>query len=435
MTKAIRKLMIAPLAAAALVAAPALAQDVTAIMNATVLTGDGETIEEGDIIVRGGRIAQIGADLSAPAGATVVDAAGKTVTPGIIAAISNLGLVEINLDAEANDSAPNMQVGFPLGAALDATDAIRTSSTLIPINRAGGVTRAVTAPGPGDSMFGGRAAVIDLTGRANSVTRARVGQVASLGYGGAMRAGDTRLGVWALLRETLDEARSYAANPNEYVRRPRSGRHTLADLKALGPVVAGDQPLIVDINGADDIRTLIRIKNEYGLRAIIVGGSEGWKVGRALASANIPVILDPTANLPNQFEDLAATLENAARLEAAGVTIAFTGTSTGTHNLYALTQMAGIAVAHGLDYDAAISALTRNPAEIYGLEDDLGTLAAGKLADIVIWDGDPLEVTSAPEAVFISGVQQDLDNRQAALLRRYRTLERGDLPFAYRGEE
>lgn len=430
----IRNKTIALFFAAACTHAAACAQGVTAIMNARVLTGAGETIENGDVIIRNGRIAQVGADLSAPSGATVIDAAGKWVTPGIFAPISNLGLAEIGLDAEANDTGPDQEMGFPLGAALDATDAIRPASTLIPINRAGGITRAVTAPSSGDSLFGGRAAVIDLSGRANSVTRARVGQVASLGYSGAMRAGDTRLGAWALFRETLDEARSYAANPNDYVRRPRDGRHVVADLRALGPVVAGEQPLLVSINGETDIRNLIRVKNEYGLRVIIIGGSEAWKVARDLAAANISVVLDPSANLPSQFEDLAATLENAARLHAAGVRIAFTGTPSGTHNLRALTQQAGIAVAYGLPYDAAIAALTRNPAEMFGLGGPLGSLASGKNADVVIWDGDPLEVTSEPEAVFINGVQQDLDNRQAALLRRYRDLSRGDLPYAYRGD-
>ena len=430
----IRNKTIAVLFAAAFAQGAAHAQNTTAIINARVLTGAGETIENGDIIMRNGRIAQIGADLSAPSDAVVIDGAGKTVMPGIFAPMSSLGLAEIGLDAEANDIGPDQEVGFPLGAALDATDAIRPSSTLIPVNRAGGVTRAVTAPSSGDSLFGGRAAIIDLTGRANSITRARVGQVVSLGYSGAARAGDTRLGAWALFRETLDEARSYAANPNDYVRRPRDGRHAVADLRALGPVVSGEQPLLVSINGETDIRNIIRIKNEYGLRVIIVGGSEAWRVARDLAAANISVILDPTANLPAQFEDLAATLENAARLHAGGVRIAFTGTASGTHNLRALTQQAGIAVAYGLPYDAAIAALTRNPAEMYGLGASLGSLATGKNADVVIWNGDPLEVTSEPEAVFINGVQQDLDNRQAALLRRYRDLSRGDLPHAYRGD-
>ena len=434
MSQLTNKICLGVLAAVSVVVAPVLAQS-TAIMNARVLTGNGETIENGDIIIRDGQIAQIGSDLSAPAGAQTIDAEGKIVTPGLFAPISSIGLSEIGLDAEANDSSPKRGVGFPFGAALDAADAIRSASTLIPVNRAGGLTRAVSAPSPGDSLFGGGAVVIDMTGNANSITKAKAAQVVALGYSGASRAGDTRMGLWALFRETLDEARAYAANPNEYLRRNSDGRHKIADLKALRSVITGEQPLLASVNGAGDIRTLIRIKNAYQLRVIIVGGSEAWQVASELASANIPVILSPTTNLPSQFEDIGATLENAARLDAAGVKIAFTGTSSGSHNLTALPHQAGIAVANGLRYDAAIAGLTKNPAEMFGLGDSLGTLETGKTADIVIWDGDPLELTSRAEAVFINGVSQDLENRQTVLRDRYRDLTRGDLPFAYRGGE
>lgn len=429
--KTIKTIFTAALAAFA--ASSAAAQTTTAIMNGRVHTAAGPVIENGDVIIRDGRIAQVGADLSAPSGATVIDATGKVVTPGIFAPISAIGLEEISLDAEANDAGPERGIGFPLGAALDAADAYRPSSSLIPINRAGGVTRALSAPSPGDSLFGGRAAVIDMTGRANSVVKAQAAQIATLGYGGASRAGDTRMGVWAILREYLDEARSFAANPNDYVRRPRAERFSLSDLKALGPVVAGEQPIMAYINGASDLRNLIRLKNEYRLQVIVVGGTEAWRVGSALAAANIPVILDPMDNLPSQFEDLGATLENAARLREAGVKIAFSNGDA--HNLRLLTQLAGNAVAYGLPYDAAIAALTLNPAEMFGLSDRLGSLEAGKIADVVIWDGDPLEVTTQPEAVFIGGERQSLDNRQVALMQRYRDLSRGELPHAYRGGE
>lgn len=434
MSQSMSKLFLGAVAAIMCSAAPAMAQT-TAIMNARILTGTGETIENGDIIIRNGEIAQIGADLSAPAGAETIDAEGKIVTPGIFAPVSTLGLSEIGLDAEANDSSPARGTGFPFGAALDAADAIRPASTLIPVNRAGGITRAVAAPSPGDSLFGGSAVVIDLTGAADSITKRNAAQVVALGYPGAARTGDTRMGLWAILRETLDEARAYAANPNEYLRRNTDGRHKISDLKALRPVITGEQPLLASINGAGDIRTLIRIKNAYQLRVIIVGGSEAWQVASELASANIPVILSPSSNLPSQFEDIGATLENAARLDEAGVKVAFTGTPSGSHNLKALPHQAGIAVANGLDYDAAIAGLTKNPAEMFGLGGTLGTLETGKIADLVIWNGDPLEVTSHAEAVFIAGVSQNLENRQTALRDRYRDLSRGDLPFAYRGGE
>lgn len=422
-------------AAATFVATSAMAQT-TAIMNGEVHTAAGDAIENGDVIIVNGRISQVGADLAPPAGATVIDASGKVVTPGIFAPFSTLGLEEIGLDAEANDSGVQAESGFPLSASLNAVDAYNPSSVLIPINRSGGVTRAIAAPESGDSIFAGRAAVIDLSGRTNSVTKGDAAQVVSMGYAGAARAGDTRLGAWALLREYLDEARSYAANPNDYVRRPRDGRFAVGDLRALGPVVAGDQPLIVRLNGAKDIRNLIRLKNSYNLQVIIVGGSEAWREADALARADIPVILDPLFNLPAQFEDLGATLQNAARLDAAGVKIGFYNPVGGeAYNLRALTQQAGNAVAEGLAYDAAIRALTFYPAEMFGLEDQLGTLEAGKIADVVIWEGDPLELNTRPEAVFINGQRQNLGNRQDMLSARYRDLSRGDLPHAYRGGE
>ncbi|MEO1243416.1 MAG: amidohydrolase family protein [Pseudomonadota bacterium] len=408
----------------------------TAIMNGEVHTAAGGVIENGDVIITNGRITQVGADLSAPAGATVVDAEGKVVTPGIFAPLSTIGLVEIGLDAEANDAGPQREVGFPLGAALDAVDAYNPSSILIPINRAGGVTRALSAPQAGDSLFGGRAAVIDMSGRTNSITKRQAAQILEMGYSGATRAGDTRMGAWALLREYLDEARSYAANPNDYVRRPRDGRFAVSDLRALGPVIAGDQPLIVSVNGAKDIRTLIRLKNTYSLDVIIAGGSEAWREAEALATAGIPVILDPLFNLPAQFEDLGATLENAARLNEAGVRISFYNPpGFGAHNLRLLTQQAGNAVANGLPHDAAIAALTINPAEMFDLDGQLGSLEPGKVADVVIWEGDPLELDTQPEAVFINGQRQDLGHRQQMLSDRYRDLSRGDLPHAYRGGE
>lgn len=402
-----------------------------AIMNGEVHTAAGNVIENGDVIIQGGRILQVGADLSAPSGATVIDASGKVVTPGLFAPLSSIGLVEISLDDESNDASPRRAQGFPLGAALNASDAYRPSSSLIAINRAGGVTRALTAPDAGDAIFAGRGAIIDLSGGGNSITKPEAAQIVVLGYGGAARAGDTRMGSWALLREYLDEARSFAANPNDYVRRNRAERLALSDLKALGPVVSGEQPLIVYVSGEYGIRNLIRLKNAYGLRVIIAGGEEAWRAADALAAANIPVLIDPMQNLPGSFESVSSTLKNAARLHAAGVKIGFIG--AGDHNLRLITQLAGNAVAEGLPYDAALAALTINPAEMFGLDARLGSLQPGKIADVVVWEGDPLEVTTQPEAVFINGRRQDLNNRQIALRERYRDLSRGDLPHAYRG--
>lgn len=421
---------------AALIALGSVHAQTIAIMDGTIHTVSGNIIENGDVIIRDGRITDVGSELTAPEGAQVVDATGKVVTPGFFAPYSTIGLQEIGLDAEANDASPSQGVGFPLGASLNALDAYNRSSVLIPVNRAGGITRALSAPSAGDTLFGGRAAVIDLSGKINSVTKAEAAQSVSLGYSGAARAGDTRMGAWAVLREYLDEAAIYNAAPNAYASRAREDRFAIADLKALGPVLAGTQPLIASVNSEMDIRNLIRLKNKYQLRVIIAGGSEAWRAAPALAAANIPVVLDPMYNLPGQFEDLSATLENAARLHAAGVKISFYNPQGfGAHNLRSLPQQAGNAVANGLPYAAAIEALTINPATMFGLDEQLGSITAGKLGDIVIWDGDPLETTTRPEAVFINGEAQDLGNRQQMLRDRYKDLSRGELPHAYRGGE
>jgi imidazolonepropionase-like amidohydrolase len=419
------------LAAAAAAALTAASAQTIAIMNGRVHTVSGGVIENGDVVIRDGRIAQVGADLAAPAGATVIDASSKVVTPGLFGALSGIGLVEVGAVMDANDSAPDP--GFALSAALNAIDAYNPSSVLIPVNRAAGVTRALMTPSVGETqLFGGQAAVIDLSGRANSVTRAEAAQRVIMGEGGAVRSGGTRMGAWAILREYLDEARSYAANPNDYVRRPHDGRFAISDLKALGPVVSGEQPLIVSVSSANDIRALIRLKNTYRLNVIIVGASEGWRVAREIAAADIPVIISGMDNLPGGFQDIDASLKNAARLNQAGVKISF---YDGAHNTRLIRQHAGNAVAEGLPFDDGLKAITLNPAEMYGLGAQLGSLDAGKIADVVIWDGDPLEVTTKPEAVFINGRPQDLGNRQQMLMQRYRDLSRGDLPHAYRGGE
>ena len=194
--------------------------------------------------------------------------------------------------------------------------------------------------------------------------------------------------------------------------------------------------MLIHVNSAPDIRSALKIANEYNLDIILVGAKEAWRVAVDIAAANVPVILNPTDNLPSGFEAMAATLSNAERLAAAGVTIAFYDSGIGyTHNTRSLPQLAGIAVANGLDYDTAIAAITANPAKIWGLGDKMGTLARGKRADIVVWNGDPLELASRPIAVIIDGKLSDLDNRQAALARRYKDLSRKDLPRSYMGGE
>jgi imidazolonepropionase-like amidohydrolase len=167
---------------------------------------------------------------------------------------------------------------------------------------------------------------------------------------------------------------------------------------------------------------------EYDLRLVVTGANEAWMVAPQLAAAGVPVVLDPSRNVPT-FESLGITFENAARLHAAGVLVAFA--SFDSHNARNLKQQAGIAVAYGMPYEAALRAVTVNPARIWGIAERFGTLEAGKDADVVVWSGDPFEVTTVAEHVFIRGRQMPADTRQRDLFFRYRTLN-GELPPAYR---
>lgn len=424
------------LGAAALFSLSAAAAQTVAIQNARVYTMAGDSagrIDDGDVIIRDGVVAGIGQNLPVPAGARVINAQGRIVTPGLFAPWSQIGLYDLDLDEEANDASTDSD--FADAAALDAADAFNPAVTQIAINRAGGVTRAVTAPAPGVKMFGGQGALVDLSGAPGSLFRSAAMQSVAMGANGIGYNGGTRLGNWAALRGALDEARAYAANPAAYAMRPRQGGLSLADLKALGPVAQGRQPLVVMANGAADIRVLIKLKAQYGVNAIILGGTEAHLVAGELAAANIPVVLNPWVNLPSQFESLAATQANAAKLQAAGVVIAFYDPPSGSNNLRLLPQLAGNAVANGLAYEAALRALTINPAKIYGVADRFGSIEIGKAGDIVVWDGDPLETSTRPIAVLIDGRVTSLKNRQTMLRDRYKDLKRGDRPFAYRGAQ
>ncbi|MEM9751415.1 MAG: amidohydrolase family protein, partial [Pseudomonadota bacterium] len=404
------------------------------IENALLHPGGGKAAQANvDILIEDDRIAAVGVDLTAPAGAQVIEAEGMTATPGLFAAYSQLGLVEVSFSADANDAAVAGQ--FPLSAAFDVQYAVNEDSTAIPVARAGGVTRAFTAPSVVTGVFGGQAALIHLAESGDSLMKAQAAVVAAVGHLGASRSGESRAAAWTVLRETLDDARTYDRNRRMFsISRERDQRAPLTDIKALVPVVKGDQTLALMADGAGDLRQAIRLKRDYGLDLVVIGGSEAWRVADALAEAEIPVVLTPTENLPSHFDALGATLQNAAALEEAGVLFAFIDDGISrAHFLTSLPQMAGNAAANGLSHAAALAAITSSPAEIWGLGDDLGVVEKGKLADLVLWSGDPLEVTSRVRKVFIAGEEQPLRTRQHQLRDRYADLERGDLPFAYRG--
>ncbi len=384
-----------------------------AITGATVHTaGAAGTLRGATVLIAGGRIQAVGVGIAIPAGARRIDAAGKVVTPGLMDSLTSLGLVEVGFGAGTNDATNHDP---SLSAAFDVSVAINAGSMLLPVNRVEGITRAISGPaGDAKNLFLGQVAAIDLAGPHRTVVIPAVGQLAVFGDPGD--DGPSRVSVLLKLRHAIEDAADYDLHRQAYdqaQRRPYSV--SKADLDALVPVARGRQPLVVGVNRASDIEALLGLARDLKLKLILAGAAEGWKVAGEIAAAHVPVLVNPLDNLP-EFDSLGATLENAARLARAGVTIAlFTNDSDNARNL---RQEAGNAVAYGLPWDTALAAMTANPAAIWGLR-DYGTIEPGKDADLVVWDGDPLELTTAAQHVFIRGVEMPQDSRQLRLRDRY----------------
>ena len=448
-------------------ATPAAAETI-AITGGTVALGDGsEPIPGGMVVIRDGRIVAAGnIRMKLPADTRVIDATGKWVTPGIVAGFTRLGLAEIDL---GGDGADDTESTGPFSAAIDVSPSINPLASTISVNRADGVTRALVSPGTARSIFGGQGAVIDTGADMNPITAARKFQFVELGETGAQRAGGSRSSAHALFRNALREAaelsrydqpirggsaREFDERERPVVRNPNESRLYRSDVErsedillsrfdaaALVPVLKGRQHLLVHVERASDIFAVLDLKREFpALKVVLVGVSEGWLVADAIARAGVPVIASPVNDLPSSFERLAATQSNVGRMENAGVRVAIGMINDDDSrnqfyerqyagNLVGLSRLPGNA---GVRWGEALAMITSRPAEAIGMGSELGSLAAGRRADVVIWSGDPLEGSSAAEAVYIDGVAQPLESRQTRLLQRYRYLPRRELPEAYR---
>lgn len=414
---------------AALAIGPALAAAQTfAITGAEIHTAAGPVIEGGTVVVRDGRIEAVGPGVTAPAGARVIDGTGKVVTPGFLDSYTQLGVVEIGAVSGTNDlSSEDDRVT----AAFRVSYGINPASTLLPIARTGGITRAVVAPSARASIIAGQGALILLGGDRleDMLLRDPIAMFGILDEGAAERAGGSRGVSMMRLREALQDAVDYAANrPAFEAGNRRAYALSRLDLEALGPVVRGELPLALDVHRAADIRQALLMADELGIHLVLVGAREGWTVADEIARAGVPVVVNPMADIPD-FDALASTLENAARLAEAGVDVVFA--SFDAHNVRNLRQAAGIAVAYGMGYDAALRAITAAPARIWGIGDRYGTLEPGMDADLVVWDGDPFEMLTGAEQVFVQGRELPLDTRQTELTERYLRLE-GGLPPSYK---
>ncbi|SNS24906.1 Imidazolonepropionase [Sphingomonas laterariae] len=420
------------LAAAALIAAPAAAETV-AITNARLAIGDGSApIDGGTVVMRDGRIAAAGSGVAVPAGARIVDAQGKWVSPGLVAGFSRLGIIEVDGVSQTNDASAGRS---PFNAALDVAPAVNPRTSAITLNRAEGITRAVVAPESAGSIFAGQGAVIDLGADMDAVTKARAFQFVEFGESGAAQSGGSRAAAIATFRNALAEARDYAAG-----RRHEDALLPRADAAALVPVVNGQMPLLAHVERGSDILQALALKREFtSLKLVLVGATEAWTVADQVKASGVPVIASALADLPASFEMLAATQSNIGRLKNAGVTVGIGMINDDearqarlikqyAGNLVALGKIPGAA---GLDWGAAFATISSKPAEAIGMGGEFGSLKAGRRADVVIWDGDPLELATSAVAVWIDGVEQPLRTRQDKLRDRYRTAGEGALPKAY----
>jgi len=402
--------MRAALTALLLLAAAEAPAATVLIRDATVHTmTPAGVLAHADILIRDGKVAELGPRIAAPPGAQLLEAAGRPVTPGLFGGIGRLGLEEIGLEPSADDYALK---GSGMRPEFDVSLAFNPDSVALGVSRLGGVTFAQLAPSSesGGTLISGQGALVRLDGELAP------GRALFIEAGGDANAlsGGSRAGQFMLLSQAIAEVRDpklMLANDQRLL--------TPAGRASLGVYLGGARRVVFDVTRAADIRAVIAFGKREHLALAVRGAAEAWRVAGELAAAGVPVILDPLDDLPESFDKVGATLENAALLERAGVKIVFSFSDPEPHNIRKLRQGAGVAVAHGLPAEAALASLTRNPAEVFGVADRNGSIERGHPADLVLWSGDPLEVTTLAEAVFIQGVAQPLRSRQTELRDRY----------------
>lgn len=408
----------AALLASMLVVRVATAADVF-IRNAEVHTlSTAGKLANAHVLIRDGKIAAVGTNVQAPAGATVVEANGKPLTPGLFAGLTAIGIEEVSGESSTVDeylklNAPGQSMQWR--PEFDVTLAYNPRSVLVPVAQTEGLTWTVIEPGSsteGGSLIAGQGAAVTLDGRFDAVLEGSRSLFVAIGSDAMGLSGSSRAGQYMLLDQAVREARSNAPLGDRSLLLP-TGREVLARYLKGGRFV-------FDVDRAADIRQVLALSQRYGIKPVIASGAEAWVVADELARANVPVLLDPLVNLPSSFDVIGARLDNAALLARAGVRIGFTQfLADVSHNARKIRQVAGSAVAHGLPWDVALAGLTSVPAEIFGVADSRGRIAVGQAADLVLWTGDPLEVTTLAQQVWIGGNAVRMRSRQTELRDRY----------------
>ncbi len=383
-----------------------------ALVSATVYTGEGPPLEGATIVIDGTRIAAVGREVVVPNGAEVLDVGGAVVTPGLIDAATRLGVSDVRMEKTAVEATLGKDAD-PVRAALRVADSFNPHSFVIPVARAGGLTSAVVLPSGG--LISGQAIWIDLVDE-EPIRNASAALLVSVSRHAQDEGGRARF--YLRLREVLEDARLFRANRGPYItRKLRQLSISAADLEVLRRALDRELLVLFEVDRAADIRTVLGIIREHRLRAALLGAAEAWMVADEIAAVDIPVLMDPIDNLPSSFDRLQIRSDGALRLYRAGVRVAFTKRGA-SHFAHRLRWVAGNAVADGFPYEAAMAAITSVPAEIFGMAGS-GSVKAGALANLVVWNGDPFEVTTWPTHVFIRGRSIPPRSRQDLLTERY----------------
>lgn len=416
--------LLAPLAAHA--------QDLL-IRNATVHTATAQgTLQNADVLVSGGTIRAVGTALAAPANAQVIDAQGKPLTPTLFGGITEIGLEEVSGEKATVDTSLALGADtkqMTVRPEFDVTLAYNPDSVLVPVTRIEGIGWTLLGAGTasGGSIIAGQGGVVRLDGSADPVGPREL--FVRIGGDAAGLSGNSRAAQWMILDQLIDEVRGRIPPDANAALLTPAGR------AALAKYIGGGGRVVVAVDRAADIRQLLRWSARHNVRIAIAGGAEAWRMAPQLAAARVPVFVNPLGNLPSDFDQIGATMENAARLRAAGVEVGFSQPGDASHNARKVRQLAGNAVANGLPWADGLAGLTRVPAETFGVADRIGSIAPGKRADLVLWSGDPLEVSEVALKVWMDGRAIPMRSRQTELRDRYwptaTPAESGGLPRAY----
>jgi imidazolonepropionase-like amidohydrolase len=404
-----------------------------AITGGTLLTITHGTIDNGVLVIENGKIAAVGTanSVKVPSNAQVIDAKGMTVYPGLIDSETHLGLTEIEADKMTNDLVETSDEIMPH---MHVSDAFHAETVLIPVARYNGITNAVVAPDSRDTLPG-QDSFIQLAG-ADATQMLLIRDIAMpLNFTGSQRRNEsfanaqypqTRMGMAAQMRQAFTDAQGYAAKWDEYNKKKSSTKAGEAppspparDLKleALLPYLEGKKPVIVKAETTNDVETAYALAQEFKLRVILNGLTQAQPIYDKIAQWKVPVILGSIYEDPKEWERYDTVYKMPGELSKRGVKIAFA--SFDAHQVRNLPYAAGFAVAFGLPYDEAMKALTLYPAQIWGVDGQLGSLDVGKTANIVVANGDPLDVKTDVKYVFVEGRSLPMVDRQTELRDRY----------------